>query len=484
MKKVVFNPYLPSYEYMPDGEPHLFEGRLYVFGSHDKFGGKVYCENDYTCWSAPEDDLSDWRCEGIVYRRTQDPTPCGLFHTHMWAPDVCRGADGRYYLYYAMEWYNRVGVAVAEKPAGPYEYYGEVRYEDGTRYGGRENERIRFDPAALHEDGVTYLYTGFSSDRMGFLCKIAHINITGEGSTVVRLGTDMLTIEGEPKMLLPGTRNSAGTGFEGHEFYEAMSMRKFGEKYYAVYSSVLSHELCYAVSDHPDGGFQFGGPLHSNGNIFGGSPAQYYWGNDHGGIECVNGKYYIFGHRQTGKNECSRQGVAEPVRFENGRFYPAEMTSQGLYGKPLPAKGSYEAGIACVLKSKQGACKVTKMRGKKHPYITQDGKDRESDPAQYVANFGDGCVAGYKYFSIPEGAQLTLTVRGHRGRRAKGKLQVSFDETFSCLSEAAYAGAKESRVSLNLPFQGTRALYVRFAGKGAIDLISLQFGNRKIPFAE
>ena len=160
------------------------------------------------------------------------------------------------------------------------------------------------------------------------------------------------------------------------------------------------------------------------------------------------------------------------------------MTSQGLYGKPLPAKGSYEAGIACVLKSKQGACKVTKMRGKKHPYITQDGKDRESDPAQYVANFGDGCVAGFKYFLIPEGAQLTLTVRGHHGRRAKGKLQVSSDETFSRVSEAAWNGAKESRVSLRLPFQGTRALYVRFAGKGAVDLISLQFGNRKIPFAE
>ena len=259
MKDRVVNPYLPSYEYMPDGEPHLFEGRLYVFGSHDKFGGKVYCENDYTCWSAPADDLSDWRCEGIIYKRTQDPTPTGLLHTHLWAPDVCRGADGRYYLYYAMEWYNRVGVAVAQTPAGPYEYYGEVRYADGTRYGGKPDERIRFDPAVLHENGVTYLYTGFSSDRMGFLCKIAHINITGEGSTVVRLGKDMLTIEGEPKMLLPGTRNSAGTGFEGHEFYEAMSMRKFGEKYYAVYSSVLSHELCYAVSDRPDGGFRFGG---------------------------------------------------------------------------------------------------------------------------------------------------------------------------------------------------------------------------------
>ena len=165
MKKVAFNPYLPSYEYMPDGEPHLFEGRLYVFGSHDKFGGNVYCENDYTCWSAPEDDLSDWRCEGIIYKRTQDPTPTGLLRTHLWAPDVCRGADGRYYLYYAMEWYNRIGVAVAKTPAGPYEYYGEVRYADGTRYGGRENERIRFDPAVLHENGVTYLYTGFSQFR-------------------------------------------------------------------------------------------------------------------------------------------------------------------------------------------------------------------------------------------------------------------------------------------------------------------------------
>ena len=41
MKNRVVNPYLPSYEYMPDGEPHLFEGRLYVFGSHDKFGGNV-----------------------------------------------------------------------------------------------------------------------------------------------------------------------------------------------------------------------------------------------------------------------------------------------------------------------------------------------------------------------------------------------------------------------------------------------------------
>lgn len=50
MKKQVFNPYLPSYEYIPDGEPRVFNGRLHIYGSHDKFNGDVYCQNDYVCW--------------------------------------------------------------------------------------------------------------------------------------------------------------------------------------------------------------------------------------------------------------------------------------------------------------------------------------------------------------------------------------------------------------------------------------------------
>ena len=51
MKKFAFNPYLPSYEYIPDGEPRVFGERLYVFGSHDKFGGNDFCLNDYVAWS-------------------------------------------------------------------------------------------------------------------------------------------------------------------------------------------------------------------------------------------------------------------------------------------------------------------------------------------------------------------------------------------------------------------------------------------------
>lgn len=52
-KKQAFNPYLPSFEYVPDGEPRVFGDRLYVYGSHDRFDGSDFCVNDYVCWSAP-----------------------------------------------------------------------------------------------------------------------------------------------------------------------------------------------------------------------------------------------------------------------------------------------------------------------------------------------------------------------------------------------------------------------------------------------
>ena len=77
--KQAVNPYLPSYEYVPDGEPHVFNGRVYVYGSHDRFGGNDFCLNDYVCWSARADDLANWRYEGTSYRSVQDPL-CDIGH--------------------------------------------------------------------------------------------------------------------------------------------------------------------------------------------------------------------------------------------------------------------------------------------------------------------------------------------------------------------------------------------------------------------
>ena len=94
--KQVYNPYLPIDEYIPDGEPHVFGDRVYVFGSHDREGGTRYCELDYVVYSAPIDDLKTWKCEGTIYRAKQDPN-YSVDRGEMYAPDVVRGNDGRYY---------------------------------------------------------------------------------------------------------------------------------------------------------------------------------------------------------------------------------------------------------------------------------------------------------------------------------------------------------------------------------------------------
>ena len=101
MKKQAYNPYLPLDTYIPDGEPHVFGDRLYIYGSHDAENGTEFCVLDYECFSAPVDDLSDWRSEGIIYRADQDPGR-NEKDKYMYAPDVVEGKDGRYYLYYAM----------------------------------------------------------------------------------------------------------------------------------------------------------------------------------------------------------------------------------------------------------------------------------------------------------------------------------------------------------------------------------------------
>lgn len=485
MKKQLFNPYLPSWEYVPDGEPHVFGNRLYLYGSHDKFGGKAYCENDYVCWSAPVDDLSDWTFHGTSYRRAQDPD-WGKNHPVMNAPDVAKGLDGRYYLYYQLQLQSRIKVAVSNKPEGPYEYVGAVRYSDGTDYGAKKQDRYLFDPGVLvDDDDSVWLYTGFcpKSKVLQLLGTLTGGKTDARGSLVVKLDRDMRTIISEPKLLIPGADASKGTGFEGHEFYEASSMRKFNGKYYAIYSSVLSHELVHAISDYPDRGFRYAGTLHSNGNIGykGVQTTQYYWGNNHGAVACVNGRYYIFGHRQTNGTEYSRQGVAEELTMKpDGSFEMAEMTSCGLNGGPLESEGRYEAGIACVLYGAKGACKTTlsKKEKKNHPYITQDGEDRQADPGQYIANIRDKTVIGYKYFKA-DTPTVTLIVKW-TGKEADGVFEVYTDPLMRELSGAIRISGNgdEAKSEISVP-EEKYPLFLRYQGTGVIELREIGFDNKK-----
>lgn len=458
------NPYLPSWEYIPDGEPYVFNKRVYVYGSHDRFNGHAFCLNDYVCWSAPVDDLGNWRYEGVIYKKTQDPlnedgSMC------LYAPDVTVGPDGRYYLYYVLDHVSVVSVAVCDTPAGQYEFYGYVHYQDGTLLGEREGDEPQFDPGVLTENEKTYLYTGFSwgndASRHGAMCTV--------------LAEDMLTIIEDPVFVVPSGMYSQGSGFEGHEFFEASSIRKRGNLYYFVYSSVALCELCYAVSTDPTKGFRYGGVIVTNNDIHIDSykPAEkpmYYGWNNHGSIIEIDNNWYIFYHRHTNGTNYSRQGCFEKINIlEDGSIPQVEMTSCcGL--SPLSGKGKYPAYLACNLFAKTESvytCEEGGWMDSRFPKITQDGSDGDEADG-YIANFRDGTCAGFKYFDFKNVKKISIWTRGY----ASGKFQIKTTWNGEVLAELPQRHMDiwtKHTVPVNLP-DGVHALYIGYSGEGSAAL--------------
>lgn len=468
--KQAFNPYLPSWEYTPDGEPHVFEGRVYVYGSHDRFRGQTYCLNDYVCWSAPADDLADWRYEGVIFKKTDDPdNPDG--EGCLFAPDVTRGPDGRYYLYYVLSNRGYVSVAVCDAPAGKYEYLGNVRYPDGARLGERPGDEPQFDPGVLTEGDVTYMYTGFCApgDR------------TRTGPMMTTLGADMLTIVEPPVTIMPSQPYAKGTEWEGHEFFEASSIRKFGDTYYFVYSSIVMHELCYATSKRPGAGFRYGGVLVSNCDMHidtykPANKPMYYGANNHGGMVRVGDETYIFYHRHTDGTNYSRQGMAERIEIApDGSVRQVEMTSCGLNGAPLVGRGTYPAYIACNLFTDKESVYTGGSGGNGFwmdgcfPKITQDGRDGDEEVG-YIANMTESATCGFKYFDCKGVRRVGIRVRGYAGGRfevrtawdapALGSIPVRFTNLWTDYS-----------ADIAIP-DGVQAIYLTYRGPGSAQLAS------------
>ncbi|SEA87675.1 Glycosyl hydrolases family 43 [Pseudobutyrivibrio sp. ACV-2] len=490
----IFNPYLPLTEYVPDGEPHVFDGRVYIYGSHDKAQGKVYCEQDYVTWSAPVDNLKDWKYEGVIYRKEQDPSNADK-KMQLWAPDVTKGPDGRYYLYYCYSFYPEIGVAVSDSPAGPFEFYGHVKYPKSLYEGKTLDDHMPFDPAVLtDDDGRVYLYWGFApacekemilpdfsdeeiaqmppekQDMMKTIKKIKFV----VDSQVAELEPDMLTLKEEPRKLIPSGKTSEGTGFEGHGFFEASSIRKINGKYYFVYSSHKSHELCYAISDKPDRDFVYGGIIISNGNIGldGNEKPTYTLSNNHGGIEKIGDNYYIFYHRCTDGNEFSRQGCAEKITIEDdGTIKQVEMTSCGLNGGALVASGMYPAGIACHITS----ATTMSFIDFNNPVMQKQTRMVERQNTTYITNIEDGTTVGYKYFDFDNVKEVLLEVCGEFG----GVIELSGDFDL----KEKYASSRINIDSDNwqlvsIPVEisaKNKALYISFTGNGSLDLKSIGF---------
>ncbi|MCI1723087.1 MAG: family 43 glycosylhydrolase [Lachnospiraceae bacterium] len=528
-KTAAFNPYLPFWETVPDGEPHQFGDRIYIYGSHDSLCGTTFCEEDYALWSAPADDPGNWRFDGIIYRKEQDPlngaacghtaagepidVPAGVpigtkEHPHfLYAPDVAQGPDGRYYLYYALDFADVISVAVADRPEGPFAFLDYVRFADGTV----PSKGINFDPAILCEkasDSRTghagnYLYYGFAPQFRFPGQEAREI----PGAMMVKLADDMHTIISEPVCVANGCDTAAGTDYEAHPFFEASSIRKIGDWYYFVYSSLQGHELCYGMAKTPEGPFAFKGVLISNGDIGlnGNTEAVCHMGNNHGGLLTLGDRTCIFWHRHTHGTQYSRQGCADEVQIRpDGTIPQTEITSCGLNGGPLPARGQYPAQIACHLteadRTKVGMSRMA-APGEElpplpadQPYITEEAwRYGEKGLRSMIRNLCTGAVAGYKYFAF-DGTeqQVSFTLRG-RGRvemrldtpdgevcaacripEMEGKPSAgSSAEADSCSTEESSDWITVS-AEMHRPLQGTHAVYFRIA-EGKLDLSCFSF---------
>jgi len=357
------NPFLPLWEYIPDGEPRVFGDRVYIYGSHDKAGSGKFCDHKLKCWSAPLDNLNDWVCHGDIFHTIPDrdhpaDTDWTDISNELYAPDVVE-KDGKYYLY-AYIIGAKGCVAVSDRPEGPFTLLSKYKYTipDSICCDG-----WFIDPGVLvDDDGRVYIYCGFERSFMA--------EINGDNMYEVLDGTCI-------EHIIPCEVTEVG-GFDQTEkiFFEACSLRKVGNTYYLIYSPKQGTRLAYATSDKPTGPFTYRGYIVDNG-------VDYPGGNDHGSIININGQWYIFYHRMTNGTIMSRRACVERIEIlPDGTIPTVEMTSLGFETALSPYRIT-PADTACVLKG--GA------------FVTE-----KNIFERVVTGITDGCVMGWKYYDFGE----------------------------------------------------------------------------------
>lgn len=461
------NPYLPLNVHIPDGEPHIFQNRLYVFGSHDKENGNEFCELNYVAYSAPLDDLSDWRFEGTIFRKDQDPYNDAKLP--LYAPDVCEGMDGKYYLYYCIKFQDYISVAVCDTPAGQYKYLARISYKNGTVL----TKNQPYDPAVICDKGKVYLYYGFAP----CMVKIPRYEDQDlKGCSVIELETDMVTVKEGPVIVIPSRLYGKDTSFEGNEYFEGPSIRKINEKYYLIYSSVNTHQLCYATSDDPMQGFTYGGVIISNGDVGYNNRKEneklMSVGNNHGGLVKVKNQWYIFYHRHTSLNQYTRQGCAERVHInDDGSIPQVTITTSGVNQKPLPGKGNYPAVLCCNLSNgNMGALSSMGRTNQSVDFPFLSGNTLE----YYIDNISDGTLIGYKYINLKETERIRVVYKAD----AEGYLEIGTSiGTYKKAKLKLYPNYEWTVADVKTSFENNdNELYFVYRGTGKVQLLEIQLG--------
>ncbi len=354
-------------------------------------------------------------------------------------------------------------MAVCDTPAGQYKYYGDVRDKNGHITGSVKSDYFEFDPAVLVDtDGLIYLYSGSgqkSNEKVGNPVV---------GSFVRKLDTDMRTVITESKIIMHADEDRTKPNF-----FEGSSVRKINDLYYFFYFATDISRLNYCTSKYPDRDFVYRGRVHSSADLgLNGRTtknAANEIGNNHGSIECVNGEYYVFNHRNTNRNLYSRQTVAEPIIIQpNGSINQVESTSCGLNGGTLIGKGEYSAYIACNLMNEKIDGVRNPLTG---PYITQEEVIDMELPIQYVSDIKHGCLAGFKYFQIKDVNKIAIKIRGN----AKGKMKVLIEDEGDSITEITVnCNSNEWIICQNTLSisDDIYPIYFLFEGEGSLDILS------------
>ena len=509
------NPFLPLWEYIPDGEPYVFEDpdcpgkyRVYVYGSHDMLKTE-YCGLDQVTWSAPVEDLSNWRFDGIIFKSVCDANgkllrPDGKGDV-LYAPDVVEVKDKNgkktYYLYPN----NQAGgrqtmIAKSDRPDGPFVVCNWNPDKPDETIGV-----LRFDPGVLvDDDGRVYGYWGFE-ESWGAELDPKTMATVKPGTKAIK---DMIS-----------NRNQPGD----FRFFEASSIRKIEDKYVFIYSRWTkkgefglpdtNYTLGYAYSDSPLGPFTFGGTiidgrargLDEAGNVI---PTANPTGNTHGSIVEINGKWWVVYHRQTGKNEFSRQAMVAPieVKVEKGRggkvfISEGEYTSEGFCTEGLNPFNKTAAGIACYYTGPEPAYNNYPNYIYSGSYIMPTYLDLGSyaspsnlkQPFCPVVNNTNGSTVGYKYFNFDLiGSNRNLGILFHlKQMGVAGRMKIMVESPYASkggkvigtlnIPDMATEDLVELKTEVSIPqsIKGKQALYFLFESetksKSICELYDFQF---------
>ena len=313
---------LVTHIYTADPSAHVFEGRIYVYPSHDVEAG------------VPANDLGDqYAMQDYHVLRMESPeapaVDCGVaLHVcdvpwaqqQMWAPDAaCR--DGRYFLYFPAKDAQgrfRLGVAQGERPEGPFRAQPEPMQGSYS-----------IDPAVLaDDDGEFYLvFGGLWGGQLQQYRDNVHDAAHGEpagdapalGPRIARLHAGMTEFAEPPREAIILDEHGVPLRAGDHErrFFEGPWLHKYRGSYYLSYSTGNTHRLCHAVADNPYGPYIWLGAFLSP--VVG-------WTTHHSIVE-FGGRWWLYYHDAllSGGVDHLRSVKVAPLDYDaDGRIVPID----------------------------------------------------------------------------------------------------------------------------------------------------------------